>query len=76
MATIDGGLGREREQGSEAPARPPVASALLRLCQGRISVKGLALGLKGNVENDVVKPSERSKGLHWDENARSDKSKV
>ena len=34
------------------------------------------MGLKGKVENDVVKPSERSKGLRWDENARSDKSKV
>ena len=71
MATIDGGRGARARARERSAGRPPVASVLLRLC-----VKGLALGLKGKVENEVVKPSERSKGLHWDENARSDNSKV
>ena len=46
VATMDGGgapRGRARERSA---GRPPVASALRYLCEGRVSVNRLALGLR------------------------------
>ena len=43
--------------------------------QGKSISQRFGFGI-GKVENDAVKPSERSKGVQWDENARSENSKV
>ena len=56
---------RKREGASEAPVVRPSRARVLEFARAKVSVKGLALGLKGKVGNDVVKPSERSKVWQW-----------
>ena len=60
VATTDGGGAARAKARERSAGRPPVASALLRLCKGRVSVKGLALGLQGKVGNDVARQRERA----------------
>ena len=64
---------RQRERGSEAPTGRERAPSTLR---GKSISQRFGFGTKGKMGNNIVKPSERSKGLQWDENARSDNSKV
>ena len=44
--------------------------------RGKSISQRFGLGTKGKIGNNIVKPSERSKGLQWDENARLDNAKV
>ena len=66
--SLGGGLRegrRKREGASEAPVVRPSRVRVLESARAKVSVKSLALGLKGKVGNDVVKPSERSKVWQW-----------
>ena len=62
--------GRRRGGASESEgakrrpsARRERAPSTLR---GKRVSQGFGFGTKDKIGNDVVKPSERSKGLHWD----------
>ena len=55
-ATTDGG-GAARARGSERSAgRPPVASVCLGLCEAKVLVKGLALGLRARLGTTLSGP--------------------
>ena len=55
-ATTDGG-GAARARGSERSAgRPPVASVCLGLCEAKVLVKGLALGLRARLVTTLSGP--------------------
>ena len=75
VATMDGGGAARARARERSAGRPPVASAPSTL-RGKSISQRFGFGTKGKIGNDIVEPSERSKGLHWDEHARSDNSKV